>query len=142
MKKIITYWQEASVRVRVEIIAQALLYLLIAPRAYLFFFGSSADTLWSLRSLLFGALITLIFVGSYIVALLLMKNTTARERWALFILSFVLIPLPLGVAYALSQKLKNMWASVLGAFVGYVVLQIAMSVLFRQYLLFIEQIVR
>lgn len=137
-----TVCKNTDLKTRAEIVAQAALYLFIAPRAYLFFYGTSVDALYSARTVLLGALVTLIFVVSYLLALALMKNTTARERWALFFLSFVLIPLPLGLAYAFSQKLKNPWASMVGAVAVYIAAQIGMSFVFRYYLTAIELIVR
>lgn len=142
MKNLTAIWKKASVRERAEFVAQLALYLFVSPRAYLFFYGSSADAMWSWHTFLFGLLLTLAFAATYAAAVFLMKNTTSRERWALFFLSFILIPLPLALASMFAKKLENVWASMAAAVVSYVVLQMLMSILFRYYLLFIDTLVR
>lgn len=141
MKKYLAKLAKLPVRTKAEIIAQTLLYLFIAPRAFDFFYGTTTITDWSLQQILIGLAFVFAFSGSYVLAVVLMQNTTSRERWALFFLSFVLVPLPLAIAYRFSQKLSNVWASMGGAVAAYFVAQIAVSYLFRVYIYLIDRIV-
>lgn len=141
MKKCIDRWQKADIKLRAELIAQVLIFVLIAPRAFMFFFGTSADSMMSPRAILVGLLVVLAFAANYMAALSLRKKTNSLERWALFMLSVVLVPLPLAVAGHVSEKLKNPWASILGSGATYIALQAAMSIIFSLWLTGIAWIV-
>lgn len=137
MKKCLTQWKKASLKEQVEVVAQVLFYILIAPRAFSFFFGSSFQSGMSLRSFLLGLLVVALFAGTYLAAIKLTGKTTSQQRWALFALSIILIPLPLALAGTASKKLKNDWASMLAAGATLIVGQFLMSVVFSAWLMLI-----
>lgn len=138
MKKCLTQWKKASLKERVEVVAQVLLYVLIAPRAFSFFFGTSFQSGMSLRSFLLGLLVVALFAGIYVAAIKISEKTSSQERWALFLLSIILISLPLAIAGKVSKKLKNEWASMLLAGATVIVGQFLMSVVFTAWLILIE----
>lgn len=129
------------VRIKAEIIAQTALYLFIAPRAFDFFYGTSGIIAGSVQQILIGLAFVLMFAGTYVLAIVLMGDTTSRERWALFFLSFVLVPVPLAVAHRFSKRLGNVYASMVGSVAAYFVAQVAVSYLFRVYIYLIDRIV-
>jgi hypothetical protein len=129
------------VRIKAEIIAQTALYLFIAPRAFDFFYGTASIPAGSLQQMLIGLAFVLMFAGTYLLAVVLMGDTTSRERWALFFLSFVLVPVPLAIAYRFSKRLGNVYASMIGSVAAYFVAQVAVSYLFRVYIYLIDRIV-
>lgn len=124
---------------KMEIVAQVVIYLVTSAGLQQFLFNRLAGP-FSLPLFLYGLALALPYVLVYVIAFKLLKSTNSIERWSLFILSFVLIPLSLAVAKILGDKLKNPWASMLAVVAGFVATQFVLSWGYNYYLTLLQQL--